>query len=306
MSEKKKPEVFEAEVKEVWGDSVEILTPYTRCVDKVLVRFKDCGHECWKSPNKLLVGHGCDHKECRFGKLSRVKTRSSEQYLSDLASKGFRYELISEFEGIANPVTVKNLNCGHTYTAKAGNILNGSGCPVCHGMKDTTVFQSVVNNKYPNEYTVLGEYVNNTTPILVRHNKCGHEWEVSPKTLLRHYTCPNCNKSLGEHMIEEFLKTHGVSYESQYTFDDCRNQNKLPFDFAVFINGETRLIEFDGTHHYRQFKGWGEKSVLSTVQEHDRIKNDYCESHKIPLLRIPYWKRDHMDGILASFLDIQL
>lgn len=306
MSEKKKPEVFDQEVRNVWGDKVELLTPYTRGKDKVLVRFKECGHECWKSPNKLLAGQGCGVKECHYGLLSRNKTRSSEQYLADLTAKGYHYELVSEFKGVGKKITVKNLDCGHTYTASAANILYGSGCPVCHGMKDTEGFKKYLQHKYPSEYTVLGEYVNNRTPVLVKHNHCGYEWDVVPKTLVRRFSCPHCNKSLGEHMIESFLKEHDVKYKSEYTFEDCRNQNKLPFDFAVFIGDEIRLIEFDGTHHFRKFKGWGEKTVLSTIQAHDKIKNNYCASHNIPLLRIPYWKRDNMNPILASFLDIQL
>ena len=306
MSRRKTAEEFASEVRQVWGDKVEILTPYVRCADKVLVRFKDCGHECWKNSHKLLAGHGCDHKECRYGLLSKNKTRSSEQYLADLTAKGFRYELLSDFVGVGHKVTVKNLNCGHVYSANAANILYGSGCPVCRGFRDTDGFKNVMEEMYPGEYTVLGEYKNNNTYILVRHNKCGCEWDAIPKTLLRHFSCPNCGKSLGEHKIEAFLIDHGMKYKSQYFFDDCRDQNRLPFDFGVFVGNELRLIEFDGTHHFRNFKGWGEKFVVSKVKAHDKIKDDYCASHNIPLLRIPYWKRDTMDKILADFLDIKL
>lgn len=307
MSEKKKPEVFEEEVRAVWGDKVELLTPYTRSADKVLVRFKECGHECWKRPNKLLAGQGCGMKECHYGLLSRNKTRSSEQYLADLTAKGFHYELVSEFTGVKNPVTVKNLDCGHTYTANAANILYGSGCPVCHGMKDTDTFKKVLDEKYPGEYTVLGEYTNNRTEILVRHNPCGYEWSPTPKALLRHIVCPRCNKSSGERAIEDFLKEHNVNFESQFKFDDCRAERPLPFDFAVFTDAGIKLIEFDGSQHYLpRGTGWNTVESHRKVQVHDRIKNEYCESHNIPLLRIPYWRHFRISELLASFLDIQL
>lgn len=306
MTMKKSPDVFEKEVRQVWGDRVELLTPYTRCADKVLVRFKECGHECWKNPNKLLAGQGCGMKECHYGLISKARTKTTEQFKQDLASRGLRYELLSEYVGVQEQITVKNLKCGHVYSAQADNILCGSGCPVCHGFKDTAMFKAQVEERYPGEYTILGEYVNNRTNILVRHNRCGYEWAVNPKGLLQEHRCPNCNKSTGEYKIERFLKAHDLNYQPQYTFDDCRNKRPLPFDFAVFDGGTTKLIEFDGTHHYRKFKGWGEKSVLSTVQEHDEIKNKYCETHNIPLLRIPYWKRDYMDPILAKFLNVKL
>lgn len=306
MSEKKKPEIFEQEVYSVWGDKVELLTPYTRCADKVLVRFRECGHECWKNPNKLLAGQGCGVPECHYALLSKNKTRSSEQYLSDLEKKGYHYELLSKFIGIARPIKVRNLKCGHSYTANAGNILQGSGCPVCHGMKTTESFAELVEKKYPGEYTVIGEYVNNRTPIRILH-KCGYEWDVIPKDLLRQLRCPNCNKSLGERYIQDFLDAHNLEYVFQYRFSDCRDIRQLPFDFAVFINGKIHLVEFDGTQHFSgKSNYWNNPSRFKKVVEHDNYKNEYCELHNIPLLRIPYWKIRHIDALLASFLGIQL
>ncbi len=35
-----------------------------------------------------------------------------------------------------------------------------------------------------NEYEVLGEYVNTHTKILFRHNKCGNEFLMSPKSFI--------------------------------------------------------------------------------------------------------------------------
>lgn len=59
--------------------------------------------------------------------------------------------------------------------------------------KTTEQFQKELNNVHNNEYTVLGEYINNRIKILIRHNICGLEWEVNPKNILQGSRCPNCN-----------------------------------------------------------------------------------------------------------------
>lgn len=301
MSAKKTPDQFAKEFNAVWGDRAVLLTPYTRCADKVLVRFVECGHECWKNPNKLLAGQGCGVKECHYGLLSRNKTRSSAQYVSDLAAKGYRYELLSEFVGVRSNVTVRNLKCGHVYSAKAGNILQGSGCPICHGIKDDNKFIQALNLKYGDAYKVLEPYVNGLTPILVEH-RCGYRWKVTPKELMRKESCPRCSRSDGEQRIERFLSEHGFVFETQYWFNDCRDKNPLPFDFAVFIGDSVKLIEFDGSHHYGKSKYWGGKSNYEAVLYHDAIKNAYCKQHNIPLLRIPYWKAKSFQTMVLEFL----
>jgi len=37
---------------------------------------------------------------------------------------------------------------------------------------------------------VLGEYINTKTPIKVKCNKCGYEWEPVASSLLRGFKCP--------------------------------------------------------------------------------------------------------------------
>lgn len=52
-----------------------------------------------------------------------------------------------------------------------------------------------------------------------------------------------------------------------------------------------RLIEFDGEQHYKDV-GFFNTRTLDQTQEADSVKNAYALSHKINLVRIPYWERD--------------
>ena len=300
MSKKKTHEEFETEMMQIHGDEVILLTKYETNKTKVTVKYKSCGHIDQKMPTKLLIGQSCGI--CRAKRVSKTKTNTTEYYLGRLKQNGVNVTLLSEYTGLKNKVTLINNNCGHCYEAQAGNVVRGAGCPVCHGMKDTAEFKKQIEEKYPSEYEILGEYINNKTRIKVKH-KCGHEWLVTPKSLLRAKTCPKCILSKGEAFISDYLTAKNAVFETQYKFDDCRNKNPLPFDFAVFVNGEIKLIEFDGGQHFGKSNYWG-KQNKSDILMRDNIKNNYCNEKNIPLLRIPYWwlRTERIKQEITNFL----
>ena len=80
----------------------------------------------------------------------------------------------------------------------------------------------------------------------------------------------------------------GIDYKEQYSFDDCRDKYTLRFDFAVFKNNNIFLIEWDGIQHFKPFEYYGGINKYKDVIKKDSIKNAYCETHNIPLLRIKY------------------
>lgn len=67
----------------------------------------------------------------------------------------------------------------------------------------------------------------------------------------------------------------------------------MPFYFYLTDFGV--CIEFDGIHHFEQRDGWTD---LEEVQHHDNIKNKFCKTNKIPLIRIPYWKSIELEYFL--------
>ena len=231
MAVKKTKEQF---IIELADSNIEVLGDYTGTHNKILVRYKDCGHEEEKEPIKLLRGQRCGR--CRGKAISKSKMKSSEQFRKDLLKNGiYNISLVGDYKGVTHKITVYNSDCGHTYQAQAGNVLRGVGCPICHGFKDTKGFIEAINEKYPNEYVVLSEYVNNRTKIQVRH-KCGHEWAIIPKDLLREIRCPKCIMSKGEWYISNFLIKNNVTFTPQYRFEDCADKLPLPFDSNTLLS----------------------------------------------------------------------
>jgi very-short-patch-repair endonuclease len=79
-------------------------------------------------------------------------------------------------------------------------------------------------------------------------------------------------------------------YKKEKTFDDLRSpitNHKLRFDF--YIPDLNLIIEYDGKQHFRKgTTGIFTEERYKQIHLYDKVKNDYCESHNINLLRIPY------------------
>lgn len=113
--------------------------------------------------------------------------------------------------------------------------------------------------------------------------------------------CSNHNVSIQEEKIIKLLDELLVIYERQYKFDDCLGVNgkHLRFDFAIFKNDSLLLLlEYDGEQHFHAYDYWGGEEGLTYRQESDRIKDEYCKSLDIKLIRIPYWEKKNIEEII--------
>lgn len=121
---------------------------------------------------------------------------------------------------------------------------------------------------------------------------CGKECVASSRNLLSGYkkSC-GCLASAGENIISSILDKHKIKYEPQKSFDDLRLTKNSFAKFDFFVEGKY-IIEFDGEQHFKSTGGWSTETHLKKTQENDRIKTEYCIKHDIPIIRIPYTKKD--------------
>ena len=119
-------------------------------------------------------------------------------------------------------------------------------------------------------------------------------FEQTPNSHLRGSGCPICKTSKGELEIQRILYNKNIKYITQYTFDNCKNKRKLPFDF--YLPDYNMCIEFDGKQHYETIKYWGGEETLIKTKNNDKIKTNYCKNNNIKLIRIKY--NECIDDIL--------
>jgi len=214
-------------------------------------------------------------------------------------------------------------DCMGIFEAPWNAIQQGGGCGICHGKQVglsnclATIYPKLVDEWHLTSNGDLTPWnvtsSSNIDANWICENK--HEWKAKICNRgARGDGCPECSKdSKGELKIQEVLDKYVLNYNPQYKFEDCRDKNRLPFDFMIFdsniktINNILLGIEYDGLQHFQpvNFNGMDDKKAedsFKVTQYHDSIKNTYCLSKKIPLLRIPYWKFNNIEEILVDVL----
>ena len=273
-------------VSEMTNGEYTKLSEYKDSKTKFKIRHEKCNFEYEVNWSNFQQGQRCP-------KCSRRPTYTDEE-ISRLVSTitNGEYTKLSEYKGSRTKFKIRHNTCGNEYEVSWVGFRKGDRCPKCskrhiYSDQEITDLITEITNK---EYTKIGTYINSKNKFKIRHNLCGHEYEVSWNHFQQGKRCPKCKQPRGEKFIESYLTNHNISFSTQVRFDDCRYKRPLPFDFAI-LNKEKKiiaLIEFDGLQHYRPINYFGGEEAFKERQRKDLIKTNYCKENNIPLLRIKY------------------
>lgn len=100
-------------------------------------------------------------------------------------------------------------------------------------------------------------------------------------------------KSINEREIGKLLDKHAFPFEPHKTFSDLIDEAFLPFDFFV---DNKYVLEYDGEQHFKQISFYD----YEYTHKHDLMKNEYCFTHNIPIIRIPYDTEYTVDDLVLE------
>lgn len=211
--------------------------------------------------------------------------------------------------GIFEKSDWKCLECGNIWKARFADISRGTGCPKCAIQK-----QAEKQRLKPESYRALAEGLgyqwkgpeakNARQKTWWICNK-GHSFKISYDNLSRGQRCKHCTESTGEQEVSRILRKLGVDFETQKTFDDCRDKKLLRFDFYFRLNHKEYLVEYDGSGHFELFRFLcleKAEQALKNTQRRDAIKNEYAKQKGMVMIRIPYTEFERIEEILKSRL----
>lgn len=115
------------------------------------------------------------------------------------------------------------------------DFLHGQRCPECAKKRrteaklaySTETFKEKVNELVGSEYSVISDYIGIDKYITLRHNVCGHEYNVYPMNFIRGNRCPYCSHGHSLKTQEEFEKEVAnidPDYEVVGIYTGCQNK----------------------------------------------------------------------------------
>lgn len=272
--------------------NIDVVGTYVNNSTKILHKCKIDGFEWYARPNNILNGAGCP--------VCSRKLKTTTMFKNELFEINKNIDVVSDY---INNKTKVHCICkidGYEWDTLPGNLLKGCGCPVCSGTKYKTHDEYVIDvAKVNGDIDVIGTYINARTKILHKCKIDGTEWMADPHHILSGRGCPTCSISYGEIDVRNYLHNNNIVFERQYTFDGCINKNKLPFDF--YLPDYNLCIEYDGEQHFKPIERFGGNEAFLQRQINDSIKNKFCLSNNILLLRIKYC--EDVTSVLDDFFN---
>jgi hypothetical protein len=233
LTERKKRthEEFVASIHEKMGDKYTILSNFIDYRTKILVKCNICQYEWEVRPDVLLRGAcpGCS-------KIKRSK--SEDTFRKEIFEiHGKKYDLIGKYLNYQTRVLMKCKECGKEWFVLPSNLISKkSGCPEC-SKKITSETHKIVHDEFikelemkiSNKYTLLTQYVDSRTKVLVRCNVDGYEWLTLPGSLYKGI-CPKCGNKVrrtNEMFIDEVVQKYGDEYTVMSEFASARQKVKM-------------------------------------------------------------------------------
>lgn len=258
---------------------------YINATTKIKVKCKKHGY-FYILPHNHFKGEGCPL--CRYEKAAEKMKMPLDEFINRAKNvHGDKYDY-SKVEYINNRIKVCIIcpKHGEFWQAPHKHIFRGHGCPHCSGNAKRTT-ESFINDativhgiKY--DYSkVIYEKIHK--PVCIICPEHGEFWQA-PNDHLHGQGCPHCKQSKIEKDVFNSLVKNGITFESQYKYDE--NNLKSSIDF--FIPNVKIGIECQGEQHFNPVdfasKGdaWANELFEKNI-ERDKHKHLICEKNGIML-----------------------
>lgn len=293
-NKKKTNKEFLKQISQIYGDCLEISSPYVNAHTKV-----DCfctvhKYRFQSTPNSLLRPSGC--KYCGKENMAK-KQRHTLKEVQNLLP--YNIIIVGKYKGMHNKTKFICTNCHKLLIGTPSQYIRTQSCGNHNKHRTNSSVDKELNTLTDGKYLRVSEYLGMNKPILLYHKKCGKVFKTDLHNFIDgNKRCKCVSSSHGEMYIEKYLNNHSYKYVLQKRFDDLYDKMSLPFDFVVYTENKTYTIEYQGeqhtdtslrydlVHNENNFEIALDKFAIRNL--HDDMKRDYCNNKGIIEIEIPF------------------
>ena len=241
---------YEFVKKSIDSDEYELISDtYEGQRKNLTILHKKCGREFLMNWDHWHRGQRCPH----CNRYAQRKT--DEQFLKDLEEKQpGRYTVLSDYINKRTNVKVMCNKCSYIFDALPDNLYRGI-CKKCSAIeRSNRLRKNIEDVAIPDEYEIIGSYINNKTPIDIKHKKCGKVFTASTTNLRGGQHCPFCyaTSSEGEDELLKFIQTIDPNSKKEKIYSD---KNKHSFkEIDVYSEKNKIGIEYNGLYWHSDKK----------------------------------------------------
>jgi hypothetical protein len=250
-------------------------------------------------------------------KIKHGTKLTNEQFLEVLKEKAPLIEPLEPYINSETRIRVKCHGCSSEYSKIAGSLWR-HGCLGCTLKNKRKQPRQLTHEQFldkpemkDSDFILISTYKSSLVKLDIKCSKCGLIKTSLPSNILRNPYCPKCSKSshLSHHerKIIDILTDLGLHFTIQKTFKDLKSPKGWALKFDFYIPSFNWCIEYDGEQHFdKNSHYYKTEREFEHRQKLDKLKDDYCISHKIHLTRLSYihakFLRDfiHTESILIQ------
>lgn len=304
MGVRKTTKQFNEEVKNKTNNKYKVIGKYINAHTKIKIKHSECGNVFKMTPNHFLSGNRCP--KCSLEKRKEKLRKTTSEFKEEVKNiTNGNYKLMSEYHDRKTKVTIKHLKCGRKWEIPPKRFMRGQRCPYCGFEKQSrdkrlsiNEVKSRIKKSGNDNFQLVSNYKNKYTKITLKHKKCNRKFKATLNNFTRNPHCRKCGTSCGEDKIRDLLEEYSIQYKEQATFEECHNQEMLPFDFKIELDNKIILIEYNGIQHYEPVKFFGGDVKYKRQLKHDKIKRNFCSKNNIELIVIPHYDKNKIKEIL--------
>jgi very-short-patch-repair endonuclease len=248
----------------------------------------------------------CIHEKLSINKF---KGKGTKKFIKDaikIHGDKYDYSLVDYKNGVEKVKIICKIH-GIFEQSPKNHTNIGQGCPICkQDIRRISIedFLNLAINKHGliYSYDLVSNIKNCNDYVNIICQKHGIFNQSIKNHIYCGNGCPVCRESKGEEKIRIFLHKNNIDFEDQKTFEECRNINKLEFDF--YVKNYNICIEFDGIQHFKPVYYFDGLIGFQKTIKNDSIKTKYCSDNNIKLIRIPYYEIKNIESILKTELNI--